>query len=151
MKTNLKQAIKYTLIIIVVIGIIGSLGKYQEELNKKESLMVSSKLNYDNILSGISEKVDNKHIKSINISNVFGGVDLDFTNAKFENNAEIEIFSLFGGVTITIPKDWKVVKRNSNVMGETEDFILDENQIDGSKTIIIDGLVLFSGLEIIRV
>lgn len=150
MKNNLTQAIKYTLIILVIIGIIGSLGKYEEKIQNEEGKNVVSNLNFNNVMFGIEDKIENQNIKGININNVMGGVELDFTNASFENNAKIEIFSLMGGVQLTIPKDWKVVKNNSNVMGGTEDFSLDENQVDSSKTIIIDGSILLSGLEIIR-
>lgn len=150
MKNNLTQAIKYTLIILVIIGITGSLGKYEEKIQNEEGKNVVSNLNFNNVMFGIEDKIENQNIKGININNVMGGVELDFTNASFENNAKIEIFSLMGGVQLTIPKDWKVVKNNSNVMGGTEDFSLDENQVDSSKTIIIDGSILLSGLEIIR-
>ena len=86
----------------------------------------------------------------INESNVFGGSELDFRNSKLADGDHIlEITSVFGGVTMVVPSDWKIAIEMENVMGGFVDKRRSlPNENPNAPRLIIKGSSVFGGGEI---
>lgn len=86
-----------------------------------------------------------KQIKSVSI---FGGANIDFTDAQFSHpEVRIKVFCLFGGDTIYVPENINVVSKAFCIFGgvdNTAPCIADRN----SPTIIIEGCAIFGGINI---
>jgi predicted membrane protein len=107
-------------------------------------------INETNIFSGSKRKITHQVFKGGKISNIFGGAEIDLSQAVLaEGRVELTIECIFGGVTLIVPSDWKVVINVSSVMGGFSDKrnILKE-PTDPSRTLVIRGESIFGGGEI---
>lgn len=101
------------------------------------------------IFGGSKKKVFSKTFKGGEIVSIFGGAEIDLTQADTQQTAVIEVTALFGGATILIPANWHVVSNAVSIFGDVKDKRAVFNQpptID--KTLIIKGTVLFGGIDI---
>jgi hypothetical protein len=84
----------------------------------------------------------------IKMINVFGGCDLDFTQATFTaRKTRIILFCLFGGATLYVPEGVRVVPKAVCIFGGINDRApgtVDPN----APTIVIEGVLLFGGVDI---
>ena len=107
-------------------------------------------INESNIFSGSKHKVVHQVFKGGKISNIFGGTEIDLTQATLgEGRNELMIECVFGGVTVIVPSDWKVVLNISSIMGGFSDkrTYIKEN-LDASRILVIKGSAIFGGGEI---
>ncbi len=103
-----------------------------------------------NVFSGSKHRVHHQEFKGGRITNIFGGTELDLTQATLaEGQRELEIECVFGGVTIIVPADWKVVLNISSILGGFSDkrSVIRENP-DSKSVLIIKGTAIFGGGEI---
>ena len=91
-----------------------------------------------------------KDFKGGEISVVFGGAELNLTQADFNTSATLDVSVLFGGAELIIPANWKVRSEMTTVLGSVEDKrpILQGAGNEPEKTLILKGSVFLGGLEI---
>ncbi|TQV76714.1 DUF1707 domain-containing protein [Aliikangiella marina] len=86
--------------------------------------------------------------KVLNILNVFGGGDIDFTEARFAYpTVKIKIHSIFGGCNIYVPEDVNVQVNVFSIFGGVSNSAPSSVSAD-VPTIIIEGMCLFSGVDV---
>jgi hypothetical protein len=79
---------------------------------------------------------------------MMGGVDLDFTDAKFPpGTTELDIFCLMGGVDIIVPKGVNVEISGIPIMGGFEDKV-GHGGYEGGPTLRIRGVAIMGGVEV---
>lgn len=106
-------------------------------------------LNVNSIFGNIERNVFSKNFKGGTISSVFGGAQINFTQADFEGTAIIDVSVIFGGVDIIIPSNWNLKNEMSVVFGGIEDRRAVTNNVNESgKTLILKGDIVFGGIEI---
>jgi predicted membrane protein len=114
------------------------------------SNMAEGYLNETNIFSGSKHRIVNQVFKGGKISNIFGGTEIDLTQATLgEGRNELVIDCVFGGVTVIVPSDWKVVLNISSIMGGFSDkrtYI--KESFDPGRMLVIRGSAIFGGGEI---
>ncbi len=104
----------------------------------------------ENIFSGSKQKIIHTEFKGGKISNIFGGAEIDLTQATLaEGRNELIIECIFGGVTLIVPSDWKVVVEISAILGGFQDkrSVIKE-QPDATRVLVIKGSAIFGGGEI---
>ena len=77
---------------------------------------------------------------------VFGGVDLDLRQAKIKDGAVIDIFTLCGGVSLSLPDDVIVKNEVRGILGGSEDKTVSKSSV--KKTIYLRGECVLGGLEV---
>ncbi len=80
---------------------------------------------------------------------VFGGADVDLSDATFTSDAvEITMMSAFGGMTIIVPQNAQVIDRTSgSLFGGTT--VRHPSEIDPTQpTIVLKGFAMFGGSEV---
>lgn len=103
----------------------------------------------DNIFSGGKQKVTHE-FKGGQINCIFGGSEVDLTQAVLgEGTNELEVNTIFGGVTLIVPADWKIQLKMTSILGGFADkrSYLKESP-DPSRILIIRGSTIFGGGEI---
>lgn len=102
-----------------------------------------------NVFSGTHQNVFSKNLKGGDVVAVFGGCDLNLTQADFQGTIILEVVAIFGGVKIIIPPTWQVKSELTAVFGGLEDktSIMPYGP-DNNKLIVIRGLALFGGVDI---
>lgn len=86
--------------------------------------------------------------REIRIISIFGGSNIDFTDAIFTSpNVTIRVLCLFGGDDIFVPENINVVSKAFCIMGSIDNSApsIASRQ---APTLTIEGLVLFGGLDI---
>ncbi|NVJ46314.1 MAG: hypothetical protein HWE07_04275 [Cytophagia bacterium] len=102
------------------------------------------------VFSGGDRVITTKNFKGGSLTAVFGGSNIDLTMSDMQDSSvEIDIFYMFGGSKIRVPKGWHVDMRVTNIFGGMSDKrIMSDSNINSEKTLVIKGLVIFGGAEI---
>lgn len=102
------------------------------------------------VFGGVNKQVVSKNFRKGEINSVFGGSEINMSQADFTGEAKIEANAVFGGITLIIPANWKVKSDLNSVFGSVEDkrptFTSDEFSED--KILYIEGNCVFGGIEI---
>lgn len=107
-------------------------------------------LNQANIFSGSKQRIFHQEFKGGKVTSIFGGSEIDLTQATLgEGRVELDVECLFGGVTIIVPSDWKVVLNISTILGGfTDKRALVRENPDSKGVLVIKGTAIFGGGEI---
>jgi predicted membrane protein len=100
---------------------------------------------------GCERKISAKNFRGGHTSAMFGGVTLDFREAKLASGeASINVFTMFGGTELRVPQDWQVVMKGFPIFGGFEDSRPhpSESMTGRNQTLVIKGFVMFGGIEI---
>ncbi|HMS93109.1 MAG TPA: DUF5668 domain-containing protein, partial [Candidatus Saccharibacteria bacterium] len=81
----------------------------------RKNIAASEREDVTAVLSGSETKVQSKDFKASRITAVCGGVTLDLREATIKKEATIDLFSLWGGIEIYVPKN-VIVKNNTSVI-----------------------------------
>jgi hypothetical protein len=79
---------------------------------------------------------------------VLGSCEIDLRQSLLaEQGAEIDVFTMFGGVEVIVPDDWEIVLDGTAILGAFED---QTRQIPGPRTrrLVIRGLAVMGGVEV---
>jgi len=102
-----------------------------------------------NVFSGSHQIIVSKNLKGGEVVSVFGGCDLNLTQASFEGTITIDVIAIFGGVKIIIPPTWEVKNEVTAVFGGIDDKrALMPYQGEVRRVVILKGLALFGGVDI---
>lgn len=102
------------------------------------------------VFSGDKEKIDTQNFKGGEINCVFGGMELDLTDAQLADGINtLEINTVFGGLVLYVPVDWHIEIRQSHVFGHFADNRPKPGfEIDEKKTLRLQVSAVFGGGEI---
>jgi predicted membrane protein len=98
------------------------------------------------VLSGIILKSDSQEFQGGEVSAVMGGVELDLRQASMQEQARLELFTFWGGISIKVPQDWSVVMNGVPVLGGIEDRSVPP--MNPAKRLLISGYAIMGGIEI---
>ncbi len=101
------------------------------------------------IFSGSKKRIISKNFKGGDIVNIFGGNEIDLTQADMTHEAVIEVTTIFGGTKLIIPSNWEIKSEAVMIFGGIEDkrHIVPVAEAP-SKTIVLKGTVIFGGIDI---
>jgi predicted membrane protein len=110
-------------------------------------------LNEAVVFGGLERRMTSQDFQGGDITAIFGGVELDLTEANMQaNEATLAITAIFGGVEVRVPPTWQVAFRGAPIFGGVEDKTrtarVDDPANLNPKTLVITGAVIFGGLEI---
>ena len=82
---------------------------------------------------------------------IFGGSEIDLTESHLAQGViEIEVFAMFGGWTLVVPRHWQVKSDVVAVFGGISDKrkATADGLKDNTRQLVIKGFVMFGGGEI---
>ncbi|HEU4860152.1 MAG TPA: LiaF domain-containing protein [Chitinophagaceae bacterium] len=101
------------------------------------------------IFGGAKKIVISKNFKGGTLENIFGGTELDLSQADFTGTAVIELTTIFGGTKLLVPSNWSVKSEAVTIFGGIEDKRRMQTVTEASeKTLLIRGTVIFGGIDI---
>jgi predicted membrane protein len=102
-----------------------------------------------NVFGGSHQTIYSKNFKGGEVTAVFGGCDLNLTQADFEGEIIIDITAIFGGCKIIIPPGWIVKPEVTAIFGGLDDKRSIQPVAEGqNKILIIRGIAMFGGVDI---
>jgi predicted membrane protein len=106
-------------------------------------------LNATAVFGGVNKTILSKNFRGGDITNVFGGTELDFTQADIHGRVVIDITQLFGGTKIIVPANWHVVPDLAAVFAGVDDKRIKHAQTSTTdKVLVLKGVSLFAGVDI---
>ena len=101
------------------------------------------------IFSGTKKVILSKSFKGGDIVNIFGGSEIDLTQADMTAPAVLEVTAIFGGATLIVPSNWAIKSEAVTIFGG----IGDKRKIaplteSPTKTLVLKGTMIFGGMEI---
>ncbi len=102
------------------------------------------------ILGGGNKVIQSQNFKGGRITAIFGGSEFDFKESNIsEEGCVIDVFTMFGGSKLVVPRDWQVKSDILSLFGGFGDKRSQRaSDIDPSKTLMLKGFVMFGGIEI---
>lgn len=101
------------------------------------------------IFGGDKKILLSKDFKGGDIVNIFGGTELNLTQADINGKVTIEITTIFGGTKLIVPSNWEVKSEVVSVFGGLEDKrTLSAIASNSDKILLLKGTVIFGGIEI---
>ena len=102
------------------------------------------------IFSGVNKKVLSKDFKGGDFTCVFGGAEIDLTQADINGAAVIRVELVFGGMKLLVPPHWVVNNEIDGMFHGVEDKRQMQAGIspDTSKVLTLKGSCVFGGIEI---
>ena len=86
--------------------------------------------------------------REIRMLNLFGGGDIDFTQARFDHpTCTVRMLTLFGGANIYVREDINTVSKTISIFGGTENSA-PASQKRNAPVVVVEGLVMFGGVNI---
>ncbi|HTH57185.1 MAG TPA: LiaF domain-containing protein [Cyclobacteriaceae bacterium] len=105
-------------------------------------------IDVNSVFGGTKRKVVSKEFKGGEINSVFGGNDIDFSQADFNGTATLETNVVFGGIKLIVPPHWKIESKVDCVFASVEDKRRETSEVAENKTLILKGGVVFGSIEI---
>jgi predicted membrane protein len=130
-------------LIVIAFGISLLLNRsyHRKDVNKKDLDNLSA------IFSGTTTKNHSENYKGGDLTAVCGGIELDLRKATIKDEASINLFTFWGGITITVPETWSVKVRATPIAGGVENTAASPSD-KNAPTLFIDGDVIMAGVEI---
>lgn len=102
-----------------------------------------------NVFSSSKYPVYSKNFRGGDVVCIFGGCELNLTQADFEDTVTLDVIATFGGVKIIVPPNWIVKSELTPIFGGLEDKRSIVPMGEGPQKIIrIKGVALFGGVDI---
>jgi hypothetical protein len=114
------------------------------------SIDSSDFLNVRSVFSGVVKNIVSKNFQGGRISCVFGGAEIDLSQADINGTVILKLEAVFGGVKLVIPPHWSVQNDIEGVFHGIDDkrrFNPDAT-INPGKILILKGSAVFGGVEI---
>ena len=100
------------------------------------------------LMSGNSITVGSQEFAGGFATALMGGVELDLRNARLEQgSAEIEVFTMWGGIEVLVPEGWVVESHVFPLMGAYEDNTRPPSAPDAPR-LVVRGMVVMGGIEV---
>lgn len=101
------------------------------------------------VFGGNKKKVFSKNFKGGEVNNIFGGTELDLSQADVNGTVVIDSTNVFGGMKIIAPSNWNIQLESTCIMGGVEDKRENKevNELSNKK-LIITGVCFCGGIEI---
>jgi predicted membrane protein len=101
------------------------------------------------VFGSVKKIILSKNFKGGDIVNIFGGAELDFTQADINGKVFIDITQIFGGVKMIVPPHWQVVPDIAAVFAGIEDKRMKSTaSAGGDKILVLKGVSIFAGVDI---
>lgn len=101
------------------------------------------------VFGGIKKRVFSKNFRGGDITTLFGGTEIDFTQADLNGQAVLDMTQFFGGATLIVPANWSIKSDLIAILGGITDkrtHMVDAG--DTNKVLVISGTAIFGGIEI---
>ena len=102
------------------------------------------------IFGGVKKNIISKTFRGGEAVTVFGGTELNFSQADIENPVVLELVQVFGGTKLIVPPHWKVqTDELVTIFGGLNDKRpLPSQPTEPTRVIIIRGTCVFAGIDI---
>jgi hypothetical protein len=100
------------------------------------------------IFGNVKKTIYSKNFRGGEVVTIFGGAELNLTQADMQGPIYLELVQIFGGTKLVIPPHWEIRSEAVAIFGGIEDKRPPNSITSPDKVLILEGTVLFGGIEI---
>ncbi len=101
------------------------------------------------VFGGVKKTILSKDFKGGEVVNIFGGAELDFTQADINGRIIVDITQIFGSTKIIIPSHWQVVTDIAAMFAGIDDKRMKTAaSANMEKILVLKGVSIFAGVDI---
>jgi predicted membrane protein len=100
------------------------------------------------VFGGNKRKVYSKNFKGGESTCIFGGTEIDLSQADINGTVVIDVVQLFGGVKLIIPSNWELKSEITAILGGVDDKRSTPQAYGSGKRLVLTGFVMFGGVDI---
>lgn len=100
------------------------------------------------VFGGNKRKVFSKNFKGGETTCIFGGTDIDLSQADINGTVVIDVVQLFGGVKLVVPSNWELKSEVTAILGGVDDKRNTPQAYGSGKKLVLTGFVMFGGVDI---
>lgn len=101
------------------------------------------------VFGGVQKVIVSKNFKGGDVVNIFGGSEINLSQADMKGKVILDVVQIFGGSKIIVPADWTIQSKMVSIFGGIEDkrhpAMLKPNP---DKILVVEGVSIFAGIEI---
>lgn len=123
---------------------------YAEDVLRTETRNGEDYVESINFLGSLKKNVLSKKFKGGEVINIFGGANIDLSQADFEQSATLDITQVFGGTKLIVPANWEIKSDTITICGGIEDKRPLQPNLSGESQRVLKliGTTVFGGIEI---
>ncbi len=102
-------------------------------------------------MGGVKKKITTQNFKGGEVTVIFGGAEIDLSQADIQNQATLEITQVFGGTKLIVPAHWEIKSELVSIFGSIEDKrVMQPAPSTGEpkKILLLRGTTVFGGTDI---
>ncbi len=101
------------------------------------------------IFGSVNKTIYSKNFQGGEVVNVFGGAEIDLTQADITGRVYIDVTQVFGGVKMIVPSHWTVVSDVAAIFAGFDDKrVRTAAPQDANKVLVIKGTSIFAGVDV---
>lgn len=100
------------------------------------------------VFGAVKKVVFSKNFKGGEVVCVFGGSEINLSQADFTGTAKLEIVAIFGGAKLIVPANWQVRSEAAAILGGIDDKRDPIASANSDKILVLDGTAICGGIEI---
>lgn len=139
-------------VFIVAKSVLGSTSREAKKARWGDGMITSDDgedyFDLTTVFGGNKRKVFSKNFKGGETTCVFGGADIDLSQADINGTVVIDVTQIFGGVKLIIPSNWEMKSDITAIMGGVDDKRSTPQAYNTNKKLILTGFVMFGGVDI---
>lgn len=120
--------------------------RHEAEPRMKADAGTESVVNVTAILGGFQRRIVTPDFQGGEITAVMGGCELDMRESSINGEAVIDVFAVFGGISIKVPRDWTVILHGTPILGGFDEKTT--TPPDNAKRLIVKGYAIMGGVEV---
>ncbi|WP_167955401.1 LiaF transmembrane domain-containing protein [Anaerosporobacter faecicola] len=115
-----------------------------------EAFKTNYNTNVSAIFSGKSLDFSNQYFGGVAVTAIFGGIDVNLRNAIIDKDVIIDVTAVFGGIDIYVPTNVRVVTNCTPILGGVDNKTCSAAMTDGMNmpTVYVNGACIFGGVDI---
>jgi predicted membrane protein len=101
------------------------------------------------VFGGVKKIIFSKNFQGGEIVNIFGGAELDLTQADINGRVYVDVTQVFGGTKIIVPAHWMVISDLAAIFAGFDDKRIRTNApLDSTKVLVLKGVSIFGGVDV---
>ncbi|WP_276480064.1 LiaF transmembrane domain-containing protein [Paraflavitalea pollutisoli] len=121
---------------------------YGETGQSSQSVLRDDVIEVVSIFGNVKKVIYTKSFRGGEIVSIFGGAEINLSQADFKGPIVVEIVQVFGGTKLVVPPDWVIRSEAVAIFGGIEDKRPSQPVPSSDKVLILQGTALFAGIEI---
>lgn len=100
------------------------------------------------VFGAVKKNCYSKNFKGGESVAIFGGSEINLMHADFNGTIKLELVNVFGGTTLFVPAHWQIRSEAVAIFGAVEDKRPRPAGISSDKVVLLEGFVMFGGIDI---